>query len=73
MFNPRLLPEHFLEARPKTGPDCLKCAAFARQRDTRKGTHYRGTSRIRNSPRLDLTVGLYLGSYVGPGGGGSFL
>ena len=33
---------------------------------------YRGTSLIRNTPLLGPTVGLYLGSYGGPRGGGLF-
>ena len=34
---------------------------------------YRGTSLIRTTPSQDSTVGLYLGSFGGPRGGGLFL
>ena len=44
--------------------------ALRAQIPTLGGGAYRGTSLIRNTP---LLVGLYLGSYGGPWGGGLFL
>ena len=40
---------------------------------SRYGIAHRATSLIRKRPPQDPTVGLYLGPYAGPRGGGGFL